>query len=129
MEVIKALRISMSIPFIFKPYKYNDKIWVDGGCMNNFPIEIFNDKLNDVIGIYLDNITENNLDIDSYDQYISKIFKCIIKGLDYNKIKLFSKQTIVVKCKNVSTKWDISKEEKKELFDIGIQAVNNFYNL
>ena len=53
MEILITLRISMSVPILFKPVHYENKVWIDGGCLNNFPIELFDDCLENIIGIYL----------------------------------------------------------------------------
>ena len=44
MNVIDAIRISCSIPFIFTPYKLDSKLYVDGGLLNNVPINVINQK-------------------------------------------------------------------------------------
>lgn len=36
----KALRASMSIPGIFKPVDYNGRLLVDGGMLNNLPVDV-----------------------------------------------------------------------------------------
>jgi len=38
-ELIPALRASMSIPFIFKPYEMKGKFLVDGGLTSPVPVE------------------------------------------------------------------------------------------
>tara|TARA_B110001450_G_C17664630_1_gene498953 strand:- start:896 stop:3220 length:2325 start_codon:yes stop_codon:yes gene_type:complete len=35
-----AMRASMSIPSIFEPVPYNDVLLVDGGILNNFPVDV-----------------------------------------------------------------------------------------
>ena len=35
-----AMRASMSIPSIFEPVPYKDVLLVDGGILNNFPVDI-----------------------------------------------------------------------------------------
>ena len=35
-----AMRASMSIPSIFEPVSYNDVLLVDGGILNNFPVDV-----------------------------------------------------------------------------------------
>lgn len=37
----KAVRISMSIPFLFEPVKFNGRLCVDGGVLDNFPLHVF----------------------------------------------------------------------------------------
>lgn len=52
MSVITAMRITCSIPIIFNPVHYNDKIYLDGAFYNNFPINYFKDThLKDILGI------------------------------------------------------------------------------
>jgi len=35
-----AMRASMAIPVVFKPVRYGDKILVDGGVLNNLPVDV-----------------------------------------------------------------------------------------
>ncbi len=47
-----ALRSTMSIPSVFEPIIFNDILMVDGGIVNNFPVDIIKEKgVNFVIGI------------------------------------------------------------------------------
>lgn len=120
MQILKALRITISIPFIFRPYQYDGKLWVDGGVMNNFPIDLFNNNLNDVVGIYLDDIYDNVEAIDEIQDYFMRVFKCIFRGLNFNKIELFKKYFVHIKVdSSYSTNWEISNIEKKNLYDKG----------
>jgi predicted acylesterase/phospholipase RssA len=127
MEIITAIRISCSIPFIFKPVEYDNKIWIDGGCFNNYPIDCFIDKLDDVIGIRLE---DDEVFIDTFDDipsYITQVFKCIVKGLNYGKYDKFKKNTIKIKVSCKYNFFDITKEQKKILFNFGYDTVDEFY--
>ena len=120
MQILKALRISISIPFIFRPYQFDGKLWVDGGVINNFPIDLFNDKLKDVIGIYMDDIYDNVNEIDEIQDYFIRVLKCVFRGLNYNKIELFKKYFVHIKTQcNYSTNWEITQQGKKMLYDEG----------
>ena len=133
MEIMKAIRISMSIPFIFKPSIYENKIWIDGGCMDNYPIELFNNKLDDVIGIYMDDIYEYIEDIPDIQSYFSRVIKCIFRGLNYHKLDHYQKYTInIISNSEQSTKWEMNKLEKKKLYDLGYKTALDYiqkYNL
>lgn len=48
--LIKAIHASCCIPGIFKPVMINDQMYVDGGIINNFPIEPLMDKCDFIIG-------------------------------------------------------------------------------
>lgn len=127
MQILKALRITISIPFIFRPYQYDGKLWVDGGVMNNFPINLFNDKLDDVIGIYLDDIYTNIDGIDEIQDYFMRVFKCMFRGLNYNKIELFKKYFVHIKVNgSYSTNWEITQAEKKMLYDEGYNQTQEY---
>lgn len=128
MNVLTAIKISISIPIIFKPCVYNNKLWIDGGVMNNYPIEIFHDKLNDVIGIYMGEEYNGIDEFEDIQSYISQIFKCVFRGLNYNKVELYKNYTIHIKSKNYSFGNDLTKEEINEMFLTGYNAVNEKFN-
>lgn len=123
MQILKAIRISISIPFIFRPYLFESKLWIDGGCMDNFPIHLFTDKIDDVIGIYLDDYYEFINNIDEVQDYFCRIFKCIIRGMNCNKIKLYEKYLIHIICTgNHGTNWEISYSDKQHLYMLGYDS-------
>lgn len=41
MEIVQAVRISMSLPYFFRAVKHNGDLYVDGGCAYNYPIDLF----------------------------------------------------------------------------------------
>lgn len=126
MHILKAIRISISIPFIFRPYSFEGKLWVDGSCMNNFPIDLFYDKLDDVIGIYLNDQYEFK-DINEIQDYFYSIFRCVFRGLNYNKLELFNKYIInIVSSGNHGTNWDMTIDDKKNLYNIGYEVAKKY---
>jgi NTE family protein len=130
MQILKALRISISIPFIFRPYQYDGKLWVDGGVMNNFPIDLFNDNLNNVIGIYMDDIYDIIDNIEEIQDYFIRVFRCVFRGLNYNKIELFKKYFIHIKTQgNHSTNWDITQQDKKILYNAGYEYAKDYIKI
>lgn len=44
MKIWEAVRISMSLPLYFKSMTYEGELYVDGGMLDNFPIDIFDKK-------------------------------------------------------------------------------------
>ena len=89
MSIITAIRISISIPFLFTPVLYNDQYYVDGALTNIFPINHCNQettislnlpypdsyKINNVIDVFL-----NSLNI------IAKSIACKNKCIIYDNI-------------------------------------------
>jgi NTE family protein len=50
-EVIKAILASSAVPVVFSPVKIGDSLYVDGGVLNNFPIEPLQGRCRAIIGI------------------------------------------------------------------------------
>ncbi|MCQ2191808.1 MAG: patatin-like phospholipase family protein [Paludibacteraceae bacterium] len=58
-QLATCIRSSMSIPCVFSPIHYNDKVLVDGGMLNNYPADIAREMGADVIiGVTLDSEEE-----------------------------------------------------------------------
>jgi NTE family protein len=128
MEVLKAVTISISIPIIFKPCEYDGKIWIDGGVMNNYPIELFNDRLNDVIGIYLDDEHEKYDNFEDVQSYIYKVVKCILRGMNHSKVSIFKSNTIHIKTKSPTFGFEYSKDDLTNFYLIGYNTVKEQYS-
>ena len=47
--IAEALRASMSIPSVFKPFEIDGELYVDGGLVNNFPTDIVKEMGADII--------------------------------------------------------------------------------
>ena len=117
MEVIKAIEISISIPLVFKPVHFNNKIWIDGGTLNNYPINYFNNDLNNIIGI---NLKNKNIYIDqfnSHQEYLYQLMKCLLKSSHIDK-KKYNKTTIELLVDNIND-ININNETKLKLYNQG----------
>merc|ERR1712139_717860 len=55
MKIITSILISCCIPVLFTPIKYKKKLWVDGGILNNYPINYFYKDIENTIGIAIFN--------------------------------------------------------------------------
>lgn len=139
MNVLKAIEISICIPFLFKPVAYDNKLWIDGGCMNNYPIDLFKEDKTNTIGIYLDQDYEfhtNDILSDTYS-YIIRITHCLYKGMNHSKLELFKENTINVKYienktneneNNINFNWTIENEEKLNMYNIGYNSTTEYIN-
>ena len=73
--VLKAIRISTAIPILFTPIKLDNKYYMDGGMINNFPIEIFEDDLDNTLAILLTGEDYYNNDINSFQSFLKWNYK------------------------------------------------------
>ena len=136
-EIAKAVRMSISIPFYFKPVKFkykNDMSYVvDGGVLSNFPIWIF-----DVSGRprwptfgfkFMDpKITSKG---SGKKDIVSFAFDIINTMLDKNeeiyiKNKNYVRTISIPSSSTKATQFDISDNKRLELFNDGHEAGENF---
>ena len=78
MSVLKAIEISISIPFIFKKVRYNDCVYVDGCVSNMYPDDIFaNVPQKTLLKLYTS--VDSSCEISSMYSYAYSIIATIIK--------------------------------------------------
>lgn len=52
-ELIEPILASCAIPLVFSPIEFNDNIYVDGGTMDNFPVDPLLEEMDYIIGVNL----------------------------------------------------------------------------
>ena len=122
MSVITAVRISISIPIIFIPVLYKSEYYVDGGLVNNFPINHCN--LDTTLGLHVNINKEVN--------EISNILSIVKTSID---ILLSSQSTIshknIIYITNILetiVDYNITFEQKIKLINHGETCAMNFIN-
>lgn len=124
MSVLTAVRMSIAIPIYFTPVIYEDKMFIDGGCIDNYPIQLFADDIDSVIGIYLTSVRETTKDVQNIESFLMNLVQCLFEGVTCNSLKGFEKQSIKISLhQNGPMELDLSNEKKKELFSTGYNAV------
>lgn len=127
MEVIKALRISMSIPIVYEYVKFNDDIYVDGGLLDDYPIDYFRKDASETIGFLMFDYSET-LNIEKLDEYLFSFLFCLLKKVNKIKKKIYKKNTILIKQNKIGAiDFYITNEEKKELFQLGYDNTINYF--
>lgn len=122
MCICKAIRMSMSIPFIFTNVEYKNKLFVDGGLINNYPIKKTK-NMERTIGIYLDNTSKYD-NINNFESYIISIFNCLFKPLNKKKYRY---NTIFVNIeKSNMINFELTNTDKKNMFLKGYEYAEKF---
>tara|TARA_A100000164_G_C21878903_1_gene759166 strand:+ start:66 stop:1031 length:966 start_codon:yes stop_codon:yes gene_type:complete len=120
LELYKAVRMSASIPIFYTPVIYKDQYYIDGACMDNYPMNLFRNKLDKVLGFY---ILSNNVymkDINNLEQYILRIICSLIEGNDMNCIRAYKDYTVSLFIDNVSSiDFNLNKEQIVNIINLG----------
>lgn len=153
MTISQAVRISMSIPFMFVPVMDEDGCYhVDGGLVDNYPIHAFDgrypgDELSllnlckvnpKTLGLKLltpqeevgHAITAHPAPIKGLKDFALSIMSTLMVANERKHLRpSYWKRTMVIKVQDLPlTKFELSTREKHELLDSGINGALNFFN-
>ena len=127
LPVHTAIRMSIAIPIYYTPVVHENLHYIDGGCMDNFPIGLYKDRLDEVIGAYL--VESKNIinKISNLEKYISLIIQCLMSGVVHRSLSGYEDCTIRVNMESiVSFNYDITQEIKTDMFRRGYKATMDF---
>jgi NTE family protein len=80
-NLCEALLASAAVPLVFEPQRRNGQLLVDGGVMNNFPIEPLLDLPHPIFGVHVNRITSRAANEDWGKWYLAeKCFHLAIAG-------------------------------------------------
>lgn len=151
-SIAKAVRMSISIPIYFKPYKLIDvhgkeHLIVDGGLLSNYPVWIFDEnkyfeKVPTIGFKFIDSKGEYSCGIDSKNSHFIRYMKMLaataLDGADKQHISQgrgdFARTISIPvninlggkEIKISSTDFNISNEEKQLLYENGSEAARKF---
>jgi NTE family protein len=136
-----AVRISMSVPFLFEKKhcpEFGNDVIVDGGLLNNYPINLFKNEMNQTLGLKLvgsgeqrnDQIYHGNYDINNISNYVTAIINSLLWQIEKSWIKeKYWERTITIDTGNVSSfELNIENEVAIELIEKGYKATEKWFN-
>lgn len=119
-ELIKPILASAAFPGVFSPVKIKNAYYIDGGALNNFPVETLTYSCDIIIGSYVnsyDDVTIDDLK-HSYD-VIERAFKLKSVKDDYTK---FDACDLIISPKELSKYGTFNTKYVREIFKIGYNA-------
>lgn len=128
LPLVTGILMTTCIPWFYTPIEYMNKLYIDGGCIDPYPIHLFKKKVEQVLGIYLvDSYSDNEL-FDNLESFSIQVFKCFMKGVAFNSKKGYEGCTIDINLKNINAvDYDLNPKQKKKLCLIGLKSVLNHF--
>ncbi|MFK7779898.1 MAG: patatin-like phospholipase family protein [Candidatus Gracilibacteria bacterium] len=135
-KIIDAVRASISLPGIFIPHKIGDSIYVDGGILNNLPIDVLNGKtiiavsaIKEVVGPLKRKRKilgfETNLGFFNMNfQILQRSILLMMKQNEYASISTFGKEVTLIKPNTEGVDF-YSFNKIDELLERGYNEANN----
>lgn len=152
MPIRKAIRMSLSIPYLFEPVKMNNNLYVDGGLLDNYPIHVFdgefpgdkNEKLNLIptnphtLGIKIivpdeeeDYQCHKREKIENLEQFSESLIDTLMVSNSRRYIKPgYWERSIPIHVQAIPLfKFKLNKEEKEALYKNGIDGTKKYFKL
>ncbi len=120
MSLLIALRMTTAVPVLFERFFYKGSEYVDGGIVDNFPIQYYDNPGNSVIGLNVNPIT-----VDEKTDGISYIMKIFMVPSRYFGQKKCSDRVDVIEI-NAGIKsfdFNLSISQRMNIFSTGYQSV------
>jgi|SRR5271154_567255 len=126
-KVSTAIRISIGMPGFFVPVIIDGKQYIDGAILNDYPMNLFSDKLDETIGILI--CDEYDTEYKCPEQYFMAIINLFKYHYYYRTQEKYIDNTVYVRKNfpNVSIfNFDMDNNTKNAIYDAGVSAVDEF---
>jgi len=125
LPIIDAITMSICIPILFQPIKYDNKLFVDGALYDNYPIFEATQKYKkeDILGFFLLNNHSCKKEIDNIQDYLIVLLKSIDVKFVYLPINLYNDITISLKLNHI-----IDTKDTLKLIEIGYDCFKEYYH-
>jgi NTE family protein len=128
-KLTTAIRLSISIPFVFAAQRYLGDVHVDGGVLDNYPIHLVEEDLPNVLGIRLvaERIEDNK--IEDMNAYVANVMSCLISQRHTSMKEKYKKYTMLVQTgsKNQTVNFALTRQEKLRLIKAGYEAADRYF--
>lgn len=134
-KVLDAVRMSISVPFLFTINEFEGDIHIDGGLIDNYPIRVFEGNLDNFLGFKLINHGEmdtHDVDerIDDIESYIYHILSCYMvqKEKHTTRSEEYQNCTVYIHTEDItqSVNFALTASEKNKLIEIGYKSITDF---
>ena len=132
LPVSKAVRMIISSPLVVSPILFEGDLFGDGGIYMNYPIIMFEDRLDETIGVTFSAHNENRdgtlnkrVPINDVYDYIRSLGITMSRAAYVSQVRpKFLDRSIVVKIdQNIgSMQFNLTREQKQYIFDCGAKS-------
>lgn len=119
-DVIPCVMASCAIPMVLKPLMIEDDFFVDGGLMNNLPVEPLEHQCEDIIGVNANPVNESPR-FASFRNYADRILHLAIRANIQNNIQ---KCDIYIEPPGLMEFHMFKVSSAEQIFEIGYNHTN-----
>lgn len=130
-ELIWPLLASAAVPGIFTPIRIGDSFYIDGGTLNNFPVELIKKKCDSIIGVYVNPLGKQK--IENLNHSFSIMEQAYHIKMASESISKFQDCDLLIHPENIGDYKLFSVKNADIIFDLGyneaIKVLKNSHNL
>lgn len=119
-ELIRAVLASAAFPGIFAPVKINDSYFVDGGVINNFPVDILTPICDEIYGIYVNPLEK--IGIEDLRHSYNILDRALKIRTAHNSIAKFADCELVICPSGLEAYTIFAMKDVDLIFEIGYEA-------
>jgi predicted acylesterase/phospholipase RssA len=118
MPLYIALRMTISLPVLISPVKWNGKLYADGGMLENFPLKLFPPE--HTLGIRFSRTPILTGEISSFEEYLVRTLSCVYMEMNRLKDEKITGYTqIVIKLPFSTFQFNLTKKNRKKMYKEG----------
>ncbi|HUH29030.1 patatin-like phospholipase family protein [Gelidibacter sp.] len=119
-ELIKPVLASAAFPGLFAPVKIKSSYYIDGGALNNFPLEPLKKKCDRIIGVYVDGFDVLTIkDLKHSHNVVERVFR--VKSVLENRDK-FAECDLMISPSELNAFGTFDKKNIDAIVEIGYNA-------
>ncbi|MFO7612991.1 MAG: patatin-like phospholipase family protein [Clostridia bacterium] len=119
-NVAKAVQASSSIPILFSPVEINGQLYVDGGLLDNVPVQPLIDRCDQIIAIDISPIKEQEK-VDGLSDIIIRIFQMSV-GMQTDKKEYCD---ILIRLEELADYNILDTSQNQKIYDMGYNYVKD----
>lgn len=133
-SVLRILRLAFNLPLIYTKQEFCGDLYLDGGVINNYPIYLYKENLDNILGLKLTSTNERDDEIshniDSFETYIFNTIYCYMidkeRKLTLNKRIIASTIFINTDMQNPMDA-KLKRSDKNNLIKTGYINADNYF--
>lgn len=119
-ELIKPIMASAAVPGIFAPVKIKQGYYIDGGTLNNFPVDLIKSYCDQVIGVYVNSFENLKIvDLKHAHNVLERAYHIMVAS---DTLKKIEDCDVLIRPKQMEDFGLFSLKKIDEIFEIGYKT-------
>jgi NTE family protein len=122
-QLIKPVLASAAVPGLFAPVQIEKGYYVDGGTLNNFPVDLIKQRCDRIIGVYVNPFNHVNIkDLNHVNKVLERAYHVMVANETTQK---FKDCDILIRPANMNKYSMFTLKNLDIILDLGYTAAKN----